>query len=290
MILHTLLSQCAPIPIVSLLEMTVPTHGWAKMSPHAPLAHEVLECVVAFRNEQHAELEIRMGSYVHGKFCPGISKDVFDQLHRDLAESAELKHDVGWVEVIDYFYTNERAELIRTRVEYDADKMEVGKCHVHKQSVQSVILRSGDNDGTRSAKDESYDEVCKLVLAIETPVTDPPVTCMPTYVRIKQRKCFRDIRSGGVVWSYELSKTWSANNRSAVEHLQLLSEPVYEVEIELVDENRTYLNAHCDEHIAASLLLKTKMLLGEEPTHSLQVVSSEVKKRNTNKKGRHSLR
>jgi len=245
----------------------------------ATTPHEVLECVSAFRTEKHAELEIRMGTYAHRKFCPGISKEVFDQLERDLAESPALTQDVGWIEVVDYFYTNQRGEMVRTRVEYDADRMEVSKQHVCKHTVLSVVLRRDLDRGGICDNDDSDDEVCKVSFAIETPVVDPPVTCMPTYVRIKQRKCFRDVRDGNLVWSYELSKTWSANNRSAVEHLQLLSEPVYELEVELADEHKAYIRARSDEQVAASVLLKAKMLLGEEPSHALRVVSTETKKR-----------
>ena len=73
------------------------------------------------------------------------------------------------------------------------------------------------------------------------------------------------MRGGRVVWSYELSRTWSAPSRTAVEHLQHEQEPVYEVECELVDEGGAYLAAHTDEAVARSLLLKAHLLLGEEP-------------------------
>jgi len=256
-----------------------PPLALAHLSTSAPeIPREVLGCVLAFRNEPHGELELRMGGFAHSKFCPGVSKDVFDQLERDLAESTTLEHDVGWVEVVDYFYMNQRGEAVRTRVEYDADQMEVSKRHVCKQSMHAVVLRRGDDDDHGHAA--AHDEVCKLAFAIETPILDPPTTCMPTYVRIKQRRCFRDVRDRRVVWSYELSKTWSANNRSAVEHLQLLSEPIYELEVELVDEGRAYTGARSDEQVAASLLLKTKLLLGEELSQSLRVVvATDVKKR-----------
>ena len=59
----------------------------------------------------------------------------------------------------------------------------------------------------------------RVACALETPVTSPPDVCVPTHVRIKQRRVFRDVRDGAVVWSYELSKTWSASSRSVVEHM-----------------------------------------------------------------------
>ena len=88
--------------------------------------------------------------------------------------------------------------------------------------------------------------------------------CVPSFVRIKQRKTFRDVRDNKTVWIYELSKTWSACSRSAVEHAQHMFPPVYEVECELVDEDGSYSSIHKDSHIAMSVLLKAQLLMGEE--------------------------
>ena len=67
----------------------------------------------------------------------------------------------------------------------------------------------------------------------------------------------------------ELSKTWSANSRSAVEHAQHMVAPVYEVECELVDENGSYMAANTDVKIARSILMKSQLLLGRNKMTSL---------------------
>lgn len=218
----------------------------------------LVSCVSAFRTRPHGELEVRLGSYAEGRFVPGVSKEVFDQLESDL-QLLELDADPGWTELVDYHYTTGRNQQMRTRVTFDTDRIELGREHVAKRSCESAMLcRDGSSEG------------CRVAVSDEPPVVEVPSTCMPTLVRIKQRRCFRDVRAGAVVWSYELSKTWTAVSRSAVEHLQHHQAPVFEVECELVDCGRAYTDGYGDEHIAASLLLKAKGLLGEDSAAELE--------------------
>jgi hypothetical protein len=139
--------------------------------------------------------------------------------------------------------------------------MTVSTHHCTKEPLCKAIVHHPDGKG----------EACRLVLSVEHPVQNPPDTCVPTHVRVQQRKCFRDVRQGGVVWSYELSKTWSATSRHAVEEKQHLCEPIYEVECELVDSERRYLNASDDAYVTNSLLLKMALLLGYEGVDEMVV-------------------
>ena len=91
-------------------------------------------------------------------------------------------------------------------------------------------------------------EVCRVACATEVAEAHPPSTCVPTHVRVKQRRRFEDVRVGKVVWAYELSKVWSKSSSSVVEHLQPRA-TVYEVECELVDEG-AYLANHTDAEVA----------------------------------------
>lgn len=219
----------------------------------------VVECVRRFRDDvpSHGELEVRLGFWSDddGSFRPGVSHVVFEQLQRDLEETPTLQAEAEWREVVDYFYATGRNETTRTRVVFDPTCMQMSTEHVKKRGQSSVVMRRRDEG----------DEVCRVAWSSEVPHTDCPGACVPTHVRIKQRRCFRDVRDGRVVWSYELSKTWSGSSRSAVEHLQHVSEPTYEVECELVDEGRAYVSSRTDEQVARSLVAKASMLLGEEP-------------------------
>ena len=71
------------------------------------------------------------------------------------------------------------------------------------------------------------------------------------------------MRGGKVVWSYELSRTWSGSGYQAAEYQQHNAEPTYEVELELVDEDRCYTASRTVEQIAAGLAHKAKLLLAE---------------------------
>jgi hypothetical protein len=202
------------------------------------------------------ELELRLGRREGSAFAPGVSREAFLQLERDMEEEPGLVADERWVELVDYHYALRRGERARTRVEFDAQRMALSTAHVAKRGAAHVLLGT---DG---------DAACRVAYAAEEPV-EPPPACLPTHVRVKQRRCFRDVRDGRVVWSYELSKTWAASSRSVVEHLQRTTEPTYEVECELVDEGGGYMRARADAEVAASLCLKARLLLGDAELHAV---------------------
>ena len=255
--------------------------GPASRTP-SPMPEELVRCVADFRAQprEHAELELRLGSYDDSRFCAGVPRDVFEQLLAELVDTAELVADEGWTEMVDYHYTTARNERVRSRVTFDSQRMEMDSEHVAKQSKGSVVFQRSDR------VEASDQEACRVAWASESPLGAPPAVCVPTHVRIKQRRAFRDVRDGAVVWSYELSKTWSANSRSAVEQLQHLSPPVYEVECELVDEAGTYMATRTDAEVAESLLLKAKMLMGDEMDAVMEVAQSA--ERPARKRGRAS--
>lgn len=217
-------------------------------------------CVELHRKTLHGELEIRMGSYAHGEFRPGVCSSAFAQLERDL-RSVELQ-ETPWSEVVDFYYPVKNAPAVRSRVVYDAEQILLRTEHVSKTTLRSVIVSCG-GDGT---------EVVRVAEAREAPVT-PPASCLPTHVRIKQVKRFLDVRDGSVVWAYELSKTWSASSRSAVEHLQHVATPTFEVECELVDEGGHYMRGLSDASVSDSLLNKSRMFLGEESSCPVEVLN-----------------
>ena len=213
----------------------------------------ILDMIGSHRRSQpsESEVEIRLGSLQEGgRFVPGVSKEIFYQLERDF--TATLETDDRWFEIVDYHYLDKRDEPIRTRVEYNTENIELKREHICKRTNNIIVFQTAD----------CGDEVCKVTQCAEIPILDPPWSCMPTHVRIKQRKQFHDIRCGRIVWTYELSKTWSANTRGCVEHLQTTTEPVYEVECELVDIERHYTNENTDMYIANSIIAKSKLLMG----------------------------
>lgn len=199
---------------------------------------------------QHPELEMRLGTTNgEGRFCPGVTKTSFDELEADLLECSALTADAGWSEVVDHYFTSTDGCEHRTRVVADTDDMRLDSGTVSKQVLRRMLC-TGESD-----------DVCRIALALETPTT-PPQLVITTHVRIKQRRCFRDVRDGNVVWSYELSRVWSAAGYLAAEYQQHYAPPLYEVECELVDETGAYLRGLSDEEVAESIALKMQMLTG----------------------------
>jgi hypothetical protein len=223
----------------------------------------VTRLVSAFRasNVEQVELEMRIGTVRDGKFHAGVTKEVYDQIHADLSATATLQTSGIYQEIVDYHYTLAAGENVRTRVTTNTDTMAVECEHVQKCHRQQVVCRDGSEAST----------AVRMSVCDEVPVTNLPEHCLPTHVRIQQRQRFQDVRKNDTVWSYELSKTWSANTSTHAQYLQYTSSPVYEVELELVDRARNYTDALTDGQIADSCALKMRMMLGVDPEHPLHV-------------------
>ena len=225
------------------------------------LAQLLEQCVGRRRGAGDVELELRLGQRAD-TFHPGVSRVVFEQLERDLSEAPELSAEIGYTEIADYFYTLSSGRQIRTRVRYDSSSMELTTEHVEKRLLQSFVASASGDPG----------DTCRVEVSSEVPVESPPPSTLINFVRIKQRRAFVDRRGGGVVWQYELSRTWSGSTRDAVEYRQHNSEPVYEVECELVDNDGAYLEARTDSAVAESLHLKMLMLMGyDDPATPLEI-------------------
>jgi len=223
---------------------------------------------------REVELELRLGnSDGCDQFLPGVPKHVFEQLEEDMTADPSLvtRRDT-WSETIDYHYVGTSGQPMRTRVSVDSEQMRMSNEHITKRLVHKALVKRVDGC------DEGVARIC---LSHEIPVTDPPRSCVPTHIRIKQKKVFYDVRGEmGVIWAYELSRTWSANSRAAVEHRQHVSEPMYEVECELVDEKGAYTASISDEEMQQSLMLKLRCVLGTDATTPLGCVSEYARVEN----------
>jgi hypothetical protein len=197
---------------------------------------------------------------------------VFNQLEREMSDT--LVSEKLWTELVDYYYLNDSGQTLRTRVTFDHEHMVMNTEHIRKETIKSLLL----------CRDDDPNDACRLTCAVEHPVDVPPVSVMINYVRVKQRKRFMDMRNGHEIWVFELSKTWSAGSRDAVEYQQHHTEPNYEVECELVDEGGEYMGCHDTEDIANSILLKIKMLMGEESDGRVSIVNTEQRGRRRRKK------
>lgn len=215
------------------------------------------------------ELEVRLGTLTaDDRFCAGVGKLFFAHLEQDLAECTALVADEGWVEIVDHHFATPDGQEMRTRVLPDTEGMGLRRSTICKLPVHRLLCTCAAG---------LCDEVCRVSLAHEHEVAAPPAVVIETHVRIKQRRCFRDVRDGKVVWSYELSRTWSGSGYQAAEYQQHNAEPTYEVELELVDEDRCYTASRTVEQIAAGVAHKAKLLLGQS-TQGLSVADDPVRR------------
>lgn len=222
-----------------------------------------------FSKADAPELEVRLGTITsNGRFCAGVSKLFFEQLEQDLAECPTLVADEGWVEVVDHHFATPDGQEMRTRILPDTDAIKLRQSTICKMPVQRVLC---------SCSAGLCDEVCRVSLAQELPVAAPPPVVIETHVRIKQRRCFRDVREGRTVWSYELSRTWSGSGYQATEYQQHNAEPVYEVEIELVDEDGAYSGPRSVAQLVEGIAHKVKLLLGQS-TQDLCISDDPVRR------------
>ncbi|MEC7001378.1 MAG: hypothetical protein VXX04_06030, partial [Actinomycetota bacterium] len=232
------------------------------LEPRAAIAEGVR--VYRDHHGRGGELELRLGSRTDdGRFVAGVPRNVLETLERELAD-AGLRADRGWTELVDYFYVDAAGRTVRTRVTFDSDRMTVGTQHVRKETLEDVIV----------CRDDDPLEACRMTACIEHPVDPPPASCLVNHVRVKQRRRFLDVRGDDhVVFSFELSKTWFAGSRDAVEFQQHNADPVYEVECELIDAGGAYLAARADSDVAESLLMKARMLLGDDVDGRLRLLT-----------------
>jgi hypothetical protein len=229
----------------------------------------LVECFRGIPKSEAPELEIRLGTLTTDeRFCAGVGKQFFEQLEQDLLECTTLVAEPGWVEVVDHHYAASDGQEMRTRVTPDTDAIELRRQTIRKRPLQRVRC---------AVLARLCDEVCRVSLAQEEVVTTPPSIVIETHVRIKQRRCFRDVRDGKTVWSYELSRTWSGAGYEAAEYQQHNTEPTYEVELELVDEGGVYTSARDAGEIARGVEHKVKLLLGQ-PSQDIEVVDDPVRR------------
>ena len=235
-----------------------------------------MEALVQQRRDldKEGELELRVGQLKEdgSRFVPGVTAETFAQLAMEMEVTPALCADKEWRQVVDYHYVLPTGEHVRTRVECDTQGFSLQTSHVVKESVCSAVLREEEKEeGTDEAHSSSSQKVaCRIDCSKEHVLATPPTSCLPTHVRLKHRRQFRDRRGDGTVWLYELSRTWSGPTRVAVDHLQRTKQPVYEVECELLDEHSQYMTDHDNAHIVHSLLLKSQMLMDTEAPVTLQ--------------------
>lgn len=213
----------------------------AECIPEASKMVELLRC------HPNAELEARFGCIRDGRFVPGVSRQIMDEIIEMMQKSAYVFGDDEWREEKDVFFDHNGSKL-RTRVQYDSNAM-----MVIPHTTEKVML-TNSLDFKNTINDKPFD--VRFSLKNELDVETPPNVVIPTLVRIKQRRRFV---TENKCWAFDFSMTWSGSTKSDAEKSQMNDEAVFEIECELLRVHEMLQKS--DDYIAASLLLKMHDLM-----------------------------
>lgn len=216
--------------------------------PHIAPAIAKVACLVAnLRAQPNAELEARLGLIEPGgRFRAGISRQEIDRLIQMMEKSSHVKGEPEWVEEQDFLFSVSGKDSFRTRVRYTSDNLSVQPHTVCKDRLGDEDFRVVCESGLFKVPD------IRISLKTEDPVLAVPTCTQTLLVRIKQRRRF--VTADGC-WAFDFAMSWSAPTKTEAESKQATSDPVFEVECELIDAEQV-LASHTDSRIATSLLLK----------------------------------
>lgn len=246
-----LFSLFSPPVIAIFLDMD----KWKKRYPHlASTLVRTTEMVSKLRQCPNAELEARFGVVgADGRFRTGVSRSDIDRIIHMMQTSPHITGDEEWKEEQDFLFTLNGVNH-RTRVSYDSQTMQVSAETIEKSVIDTNTIRVMRCDGS------SHDTDLRISLKTESPVFRLQSCVATNMVRIKQRRRF--VTTCGK-WAFDFSIIWSGKDKTAAEIAQSTTEPVFEVECELIDAWKI-LAMQSDERIACSLLLKMHDLLSNE--------------------------
>lgn len=239
-----------------IIEMSVGmgmSEKWAVRYPRISDALASTSAIVAqLRENERAELEIRLGMWKADslKFVPGVSRGQIERVIDMMQESHYVTGDHDWIEEQDFFFNADGVQC-RTRVQYDSTTMQITPTTIQKKNLASqtfvVVDRNAPIGIDLRVSLKSEDTVDAVV----------PPCVQTTLVRIKQRRRFTTLDGA---WAFDFSMSWSGATKTKAELQQSSSDPVFEIECELLDAP-TALASKDDARIAASLLLKACDLL-----------------------------
>lgn len=202
--------------------------------------------VQRFRALQDAELEVRLGTFVNGRFVADVPVHVFDELAATLQDQSQLLATEPPHEGHDIFIRLPPDRRVRIRSTTDELRLNVNTSSCIKTKVCELVVRTDRPDGL----------AFKIALSTEKPV---PVEELGQFAeteffRIRQTRRFTYGSSGGEDWAYDLTLVWSGRNHQEAEAAQVARQQKRELEIELIGQD--YIKTHDDSHIADSVLCK----------------------------------
>jgi len=201
--------------------------------------------------ETHLEIEVRLCtrntlSPVASRYDSGVTKTLFEETLCRLESYKEWDTVSEWVETHDTFFAwQDRNTTVRSSVHYAGDEtLDAVHIETARKELQGPVYVFAET------QDSSLAVKLSLCREIRVETIDMPTVVTPTHVRIKQRKSFRLLSSpdhlkssgggggggggGNVAFRYDLSRVWSGRNSREADLRQRVSDPIYEIEVELL--------------------------------------------------------
>ena len=190
--------------------------------------------------DDEAELELRFGSIGHdGKYVNGVSREFMDRVLTMIQTNKDMK-GTDWCEYHDFYFNVDDGTPVRTRVTFDTDELVIATVTSSKVKTNQAVFKDQYGNAVKfSSGRERKVQKDKLPSLVNT-----------EKVRIQQRRSF----VYDSTWSFDFSLTWAGATKTEAEQAQQNEDPVYEIEIELLD--REYLKKHDDNWVSVSFLLK----------------------------------
>ena len=222
---------------------------WAQKYPHIGNCVDAVASIVQkLRSQPDAELEARFG-VIRDRFVPGVSRAEIDRIIAMMQTSPYVSGQDEWIEEQDFLYTHDGRQF-RTRVNYDSVTMQVVPHTIEKRllGLQDIAIMDSAQQGCGHVR---------VALKSESSISRVQPCVQTTMVRIKQRRRF--VTNCGM-WAFDFALLWSGRTKTEAEQMQSTTDPLFEVECELIDAQKM-LAMHDNERIAASLLLKVHDLV-----------------------------
>ena len=249
------------------VESRMPSKWQTKYPTLSPAIAPVKSMVTRLRDDSNLELEGRLGTVDRrtGRFKAGITRLQIDRILEMMQASPHVQGDEEWVEEQDFFFDVEQAQY-RTRVSYNSEDMSLKTQTIEKSVIETrnIVVVASESDSDEARID------MRVSLKREKPVFNLQSCVNTTLVRIKQKRRFVTINGQ---WAFDFSMSWSGKNKTDAEQKQASVDPVFEVECELLDPERTLQVQNDDERVALSLIMKLCDLL---PDPNIETMSLEM--------------
>jgi len=206
--------------------------------------HRMTKIVVLAKATPGAELELRLGRVIDGKFTVGCAPEVFREILNKLESNRGIPR-TGWQKTKSCSYPDNVRVIHETSESSESSESTRPRPRpMKKRSITHLLIHASSN------------VAFKLALSSELPCNSPDASSPMLHVRLRDRQQFFHGTDNRRTWAYDFTRTQSASSYELARH----EDPNHEIELELIDTQ--YLKENSAERVANSMLYRMKDLIG----------------------------